>query len=90
MFALAASNSAALCEQASPVPAIHMQWADNTSPLRIVATHTLRGGVYSLCKCLVKAINIKLLAWQSGYQSQLNYQHNHYRKSYIHPYFYMP
>lgn len=51
----------AVCEKASPMPAIHVQCAHNTSPFCLVTTHTLREGGDSLCECLTKTINIKIL-----------------------------
>ena len=59
VLASAANNNAAICEHTSPMPAIHVQWANKTSPFCLVATHTLRGAADSLCECLTKAKNIK-------------------------------
>ena len=57
VLASAVNKTAAMCEQASPRPAIHKQCAHITSPLCLIATHTFKGGEDSFWECFTKAVN---------------------------------
>ena len=50
------NSTAAMCEQASPSPAMQVQWAHKTVPSISAATHGLRGVLDNLWECLTLAL----------------------------------
>ena len=56
VLALAAHRMAAMCEQSSPHPAMHVQCAAITSPSNLQHTHTFRGEADSVCECFTVAV----------------------------------
>ena len=66
VFVSTANNKAAICEQASPKPAMQVQCAHKTSPCCLVATQTFNGGAVRRWECFTNDIIMKtfvLVAW---------------------------
>ena len=57
VFVSAANNTEAMCEHASPDPAMQVQWVHSIAPFALIAIHSFSGGDDKLCECLTVAVN---------------------------------
>ena len=62
VLASAANSRAAMCEQASPSPAIQLQCAHTIVPTISAATHGLRGGAEGCCEYVQSTLSIAVCA----------------------------
>jgi len=75
-LASAVNKTAATCEQVSPSPAIHMQWAQIISSLCLIVTYIyiFSDTADSLCECFTRAVKDRHLTlyWTAGHRNEFN------------------